>query len=440
MGSKIAFAVSCGFLVFLLGVGVGHYRVFPYSALEYGKTSLDRTITTARMWLGGKPTDFMRPARYAGRGVTQFLADLSAPGITLLSGFFDGEHEIRLVRSDGSVVHRWLVRLSAIFPDTSHVQPAALAPASGWGAEIHGAVAMPDGSVVFNFEPVGPARLDRCGNVVWTVPRRAHHSLERSETGGFWVPSQRYIEERSPFPSLAPPYFEETVLRLSDQGQILQEISVPGLLFKNELQALLFANGRAEVELISSYPETPNDITHLNDVEELSSGLAPHFQRFAPGDLMLSLRSLNLVLVVDPATERVKWHQVGPWLKQHDPDFQPDGTVTVFNNNDDGTATGDILGGSEIVAVNPDSGETTIRYGATPDQRFFTDIMGKHQQLDNGNLLITESTAGRVLEVTPDGQIAWEFVNRYDDDEVAIVTQATRYAEGYFTLDNWECR
>jgi hypothetical protein len=97
------------------------------------------------------------------------------------------------------------------------------------------------------------------------------------------------------------------------------------------------------------------------------------------------------------------------------------------------------MGDSNIMEVNPATGETTIKYGAAPNQKMFTGHMGKHQILENGNILITEAMAGRAFEVNPHGDIVWEFVNRYDEDTVALVTEATRYPENYFTVKDWKC-
>jgi hypothetical protein len=35
--------------------------------------------------------------------------------------------------------------------------------------------------------------------------------------------------------------------------------------------------------------------------------------------------------------------------------------------------------------------------------------------------------------------VVWEFVNRYDDADAALMTGATRYPEDYFTVDDWTC-
>jgi hypothetical protein len=281
---------------------------------------------------------------------------------------------------------------------------------------------------------MGFVKLDRCNAVEWTVPHMTHHSVDLAEGGGFWVPSTRYVERDSPYPGLVPPYDEDTILRISPDGQVLDEISVLALLFENKLESLLFANGLQDIQV----PNKQN-LTHLNDVEELKSDMAVHFPEFAAGDLMISLRNYNLVMVFDPRTHKVKWHQTGPWIKQHDPDFETTGHITVFDNRSDGTDTGAILGGSNILDIDPRTRATEVVYGSARKHKLFTKFRGKHQVLPNGNLLITESHAGRVFEVDREGNLVWEFINRFDETSVAVIGMAVRYPESFFDVKDWRC-
>jgi Arylsulfotransferase (ASST) len=180
------------------------------------------------------------------------------------------------------------------------------------------------------------------------------------------------------------------------------------------------------------------DVIHTNDVEILSSADAPAFPRFEAGDALVSFRNLNLLIVFDPDSGVVKWSQTGPWLRQHDPDFLPDGRILVFDNRDDG-ADGRLLGGSRIVAMDPVTREVEIIYKGTAETPFFTAVWGKVDLLDNDNFLITESNGGRVLEVTPDGTIVWSFINRYDADRVLRISGATRYPESFADFDRSGC-
>ena len=45
--------------------------------------------------------------------------------------------------------------------------------------------------------------------------------------------------------------------------------------------------------------------------------------------------------------------------------------------------------------------------------RFYSPFISSAQRLPNGNTLITEGSGGRLIEVTPDHEIVWEFINPY---------------------------
>lgn len=431
---KLLFLTSIMMAVFLYGTAVGRYNIFPFSMIQFAWGSVNQVFQERDTILGLRPTLLLEEARHGGDGVTLFKQDAATPGLTLLGGFFDEDLGFRLIRLDGTIVNRWPARFHEIFPDPSHVKPADRIPQTDWNAGVQGSRVFPDGSLVFNFEGLGLVKLDRCGAVQWTLPQMTHHSVDLAEGGGFWVPGTRYVDGPSVHPGIAPPYDEDTILKVSPDGKILQEISVLSLFFENRLEYLLFANGLENIEV----PEKQN-LTHLNDIEELKSDMAAHFPEFAAGDLLVSLRNYNLVMVVDPRTHKVKWYQTGPWLKQHDPDFRPNGTISVFNNRSDGTETGSILGGSNIMEVDPRSGSTRVRYGNKPNQKLFTKFRGKHQWLDKGHLLITEAHAGRVFEIDAQGRTVWEYVDRYDEENVAIIAGAIRYPERYFTVKDWRC-
>ncbi len=49
------------------------------------------------------------------------------------------------------------------------------------------------------------------------------------------------------------------------------------------------------------------------------------------------------------------------------------------------------------------------------DQDFFSHIISGVQRLPNGNTLITEGVPGRLIEVTADGEVVWEFINPIPD-------------------------
>jgi Arylsulfotransferase (ASST) len=422
-------------LVYLGGMATAHYRLLPYTTIREAVRAAEDWQANWRSYLGIAPTKFLVLAEGELEGVVVHVPDAPQPGLALISGISeDGVVGLRLIGIDGTVRHRWPASFSAIWPDPQHVRGSRL-PANDWDTEIHGAALLPDGDVVFNFERYGLQRLDPCGELVWKLPYMTHHAVFVSDDGHLWVPGIRYhAEPVSSLPGIVPPFEEDMILEVSPDGTILREISLLELFYANELQALLFANGGHTIDAVSH-----KDLLHLNDIEILSKSDAAAFPLFEAGDIMLSLRNLNLVMVIDPATEAVRWTQSGPWIRQHDPDFLPDGRIMVFDNRRDESGR-QVFGGSRILAIDPVTREVQTLYEGSEEAPFFSNVKGKQQLLANGDLLIAEAERGRVFEVTPDGRIVWSHISRFDDDYVSKISDAERYSEKYADFTVQKCR
>ena len=440
------FIVGALGLSFAVGLHSGAKKTAVYRTVKALKQAVEDSVSTvfveATTLAKIRPENSLQLTRHQGAGVT--LNDAADQGdLILLSGFFENDNELRLIRRDGTIVARWPVRFSQIFPDTAHILDRS-PPATDWNTDTDGALVLPDGSVVFNFEYFGLAKLDRCGAIAWTLARQTHHSVERAEGGGYWVPGRRYFTEEmeSPFPPFDTPFSEDTILKVSEDGKVLAEISVPQLFYDNGLEAVLTATGSNFLPGMG----WDSELVHLNKVEELTGDLADDFPLFEKGDLALSIRELNHVMVVDPDDLTIKWQQVGPWLRQHDPEFRAGGTIGVFNNNlyrKDLTqyhrSDPSMPRVSNIIEIDPVSGKHEIIYGQTEGQEFLSVIRGKFEFTPNGGLLITEFEGGRVFETDPAGNVIWQYVNQYDADYVAEISEARLYSASYFDVPDWSC-
>jgi len=149
------------------------------------------------------------------------------------------------------------------------------------------------------------------------------------------------------------------------------------------------------------------DLFHPNDIEVLSSDLDEKFPQFSAGDLMLSFRNLHLVAVIDPVSYKIKWWSNGPWRFQHDPDFTDDGKISVYNNNSDHAR-------SEIIKIDPSTMKVSNEL-LDGETRFYSCVLGKHQYLPNGNVLIVVPQEGRVLVLSRNGNKVLEFNNVIQD-------------------------
>ena len=119
----------------------------------------------------------------------------------------------------------------------------------------------------------------------------------------------------------------------------------------------------------------------------------------------------------------MKWIAHGPWRDQHDPDFQADGTISIFSNNTDRSR-------SQIITVDPRTGTSRDLFAGT-DLSFDSFIMGKHEHLPNGNWMITSTIQGRVIEATPDGRIVREYNNILNEGYNALVLYSEHLEPGY---------
>ena len=369
------------------------------------------------------------------------------PGLTLITSWWnwDGTDGVipgaKLIDRDGNTVHAWR-------PDRSTLFPNADVKGDPLRADYDGSHLFPNGDVLLIFEYIGAVRVDACGTVQWRLAEGAHHYISRAEDGSFWIPGtsaeRGTTTPRYPngVPGVKDPVWFDQLLHVSADGDLLQKINVLDVLYANDLERYILKGH-------GPYPGTlMKDPVHLNDVEPLSATMADEYPLFEAGDLLVSLRHANLVLVVDPTSKNVKWHASRPFLHQHDPDFTGDGWIGVFDNRDDVTKRGAMLGGSRIVSLQPHTDSMRVRFPTPQSDPFYTGTQGQWEELANGNLLLTESNAGRVVEVDSAGRTVWEWIQKpagtwlqrpSDESTVPVVTGASRYDLTRKEVASWPC-
>ncbi len=408
------FAASVAVLSFAYGFAVGRYRIFPYRFLDLaaeGFEEVRRTVVRDELPWYLRRVD--HPAQVAVRNTPGACQGVNV--VTRVAG--EKSLAVTVIDMEGRTLHEWKIDWFKIWPDAAHL-PERLVPRSPPGTHIHGAVVMDDGGLVFNFEHLGLVRLSREGKVVWRLPYQTHHSVHRHDDGNLWVCGQKEHSEPSPrFPNRVPPFPEYTVLEVTPDGKIATEWSVAELLRGSGHHGLLYL-GSLDNESV----QIAGDALHLNDVEPFPEALAEGF--FRHGDVLVSLRNINTVFAFNRRTGKIGFLCTGWFVRQHDPDFIDGNTFSVFDNN--AIAPTDNGQQSRIVIVS--AAERTCRtfFEGSAKVPFYTNIMGKHQWLPNGNCLITESRAGRAFELSPQGEVVWEYVNYVGDGVVGLVEEVQR--------------
>jgi hypothetical protein len=146
------------------------------------------------------------------------------------------------------------------------------------------------------------------------------------------------------------------------------------------------------------------DIFHTNTIEVFDGSLAHLSPIFRAGGVLISLRELNVIAVVDPRTDQVAWALSGLWIRQHQPTLLDNGNILLFDNLGH-------RGRSKVIEIEPFTQKIVWAYADGPQRSLYSKTCGSNQRLPNGNTLITESDNGRVLEVTPEQVIVWEYRN-----------------------------
>lgn len=127
-----------------------------------------------------------------------------------------------------------------------------------------------------------------------------------------------------------------------------------------------------------------DDPLHLNSIQIIKSKKhARYFPNGKAGDMIVSLREINTIMLLDKDTSEIKWYVVGgntgKFKMQHSPRLTDRGTLLVFDN----LGSDEPNGQSRIVEVDIASGELHGFYEATGDEYFESRRGGKIQIVDN---------------------------------------------------------
>jgi Arylsulfotransferase (ASST) len=191
-----------------------------------------------------------------------------------------------------------------------------------------------------------------------------------------------------------------------------------------------------------------NGLLPTNDMQVLGPN---HWEktgdsRFAQNNIMISSRDSNFTAVISKETGKVVW-RIGPDYASRN-DFRPEitprpvdqisgqhdahtipeglpgaGDILLFGNQGEAgypPVELEVTGGSRVLEINPVSKEIVWEYtGASSGDAnwsFFSPFISSAQRIPNGNTLIDEGVNGRFFQVTPQGEIVWEYVSPFKGD------------------------
>ncbi|PRD45964.1 hypothetical protein C5748_00190 [Phyllobacterium phragmitis] len=428
---RIVSVTACGLLLFVAGAIVTTGEIFPgpqiAAAYEGGRALYDKIVNYQNVY----NTDLWYPQRSNKRGVTAYLPGKAQEGLTLYTSG-DGPAAY-LIDMKGRIVHQWRRPFSTLWPNGPRGKlwqagaQTVSKPQPDPFVYFRHAHVFPNGDLLALYEGAGDtpygyglAKLDKNSNVIWSYAGRAHHQFDIGPDGKIYVLTHEYSKERvKPYGHLKPPRLDDYLVILSPDGKELEKIHLMKALGASPYRQLGYS--------VSSFSVA--EPLHANAVKYITSEMAANFAFAREGQILLSFRDLGTgtVAVLDPGTKQISWATNGPWIGQHDPDILANGNILLFDNFGNFHRP---EGQTRILEFNPRTMETVWQYAGTADHPLESPIRGEQQRLANGNTLIDESTAGRLVEVTRDGEIVWEFLNPArggdDGDKIAIFGWAQR--------------
>lgn len=392
-GAIIAIAVILGALAALAQITPGPQIA---NAYEAGKALYRQATEFSDRYR----TDLWTRERNGNKGVTLHDPGRASQGLTLYTSAH--ENTVYLIDMDGKVVHRWHRPYSDIWDESSPVAN----PRPDELTYMRKAVVQPNGDLLVVYEGNGDtpygyaiAKLDKDSNVLWKQHIRAHHDFDIGADGRIYVLTHELRKDRvTPFHHLASPYLDDYVVVLSPDGRIESKTSLMEAFANSPFRHLVFT--------VPGFALA--DPLHTNSLEVVTEAKAREFAFGKPGQILVSMRELGVIAVLDLDDTSLKWATRSSWVAQHDPDLLENGNILLFDNLGNYEFP---EGRSRVIEYDPESNRIAWSYKGSADHPLDSDIRSSQQRLENGNTLITESSGGRLLEVTPDGDRVWEFVN-----------------------------
>jgi hypothetical protein len=407
----LAFA-AVGLLAFLGGAATMHFRLPPsdflHKAFRGGEDFAARAEAEH-----GSPTGDLSQAR-----VVVDRSDATFDGFTLVTS--NQAAGAKLLDMRGRVVHEWKMAERRPWPAAQGVGD----PLPSDGIHWEKCLALSDGDVLAlcctSGGPYGYglARFDKNSRLRWGYGDHVHHDFDVGDDGRVYLLTH---EHGTPPPAgvdwVPGSYLADQVVVLSAEGKLQKRIPVleaftgtpysvtvipePDAVWAGSMPGADGAPPSAPRGRRPP-PQPGNDVLHTNSVKCLPAKLAGRFPLFKAGQLLLSLRTPNVLAVLDPDTGKVVWAARGPWQAQHDARFLDNGRLMVFDN----------LGapkGSRVLEYDPSTQGIAWSYAGTSAGVLDSKFRGCNQRLPNGNTLVVDPEHLSVVEVTAKGEVVWRW-------------------------------
>ena len=323
---------------------------------------------------------------------------------------------------------------------------------------------------IFHFEAVNITQMDWEGNVVWrfnnwdnagtdVMMSRMHHDFQREGNPvGYYAPGQEFVKEGKTLVLAHYNTINTNISRKTLQDDVIYEVNWNGSLTGFEWHAAdhfdeMGFSWRAKhgIRVSPGFRFLMiGDWLHINSVSYLGKNHwydedPINYSYFNPDNIIIDSRHSNFIAIISKETGKIVW-KVGPYYPKkifsgdklnqiigpHHAHMIPsglpgEGNILVFDNG--GWAAYSYFGlpnklrfYSRVIEFNPVTNKIVWEYHDffgrfwiplfLKNHKFFSPLIGSAQRLPNGNTLICEGMPGKLIEVTPDNEIVWEYITQ----------------------------
>jgi hypothetical protein len=392
-------------------------------------------------------------------GTTIYIPEKCWNGFTILSS-----DEGRLVDMNGNLVHLWKGPLH--HPNKLYPGGYLLTSTASWKQGHQDAIEIQirdfNDKVVWQFDRFLQSKANEGEGRMWIS--RQHHDMQlKGNPVGYYIPN-----------SGKPDLSQGTVLALAHYNVQNDRVNKYVRLLDDVLYEIDLASGKIiwswkasehldemgfdnpALKAMQNYETKPKldgdgfDWFH----ENCASYLGPNKwfdrgdKRFNPDNIILSSREAGLLAIVDRQSGKIIW-KTGPYYRDGDdkklgwiigphhthliPRGLPgEGNILLFDNGGQSgygpptdLAPNGISGMrraySRVLEFDPLTKDIVWEYApnnaSRPNQKsgydLYSPFISSAQRLPNGNTLITEGSDGRIIEVTKEKELVWEYISPY---------------------------
>lgn len=342
--------------------------------------------------------------------------------------------------------------------------------------------------------------VDWNGNIIWSFDKwwqdedgtwysRQHHDYEREGfPTGYYSPNVNpkpleghtliLAHENVDFPLITDRKLIDDVIYEVDENGNLITPENSGFFWRttDHFDELGFDDDAIKAMSFASRNYNAYDWFHMNSISLLGENkwYDNGDDRFKPENIIISSRNTNIIAIIDRDTGKIVW-QIGPdyenkpysklgkIIGQHHPHMiqkglPGEGNILLFDN---GGAAGygpfldkeylpnmfpsDLRLYSRVIEFDPTTFDIKWEYIdknlltvplSGEFHRFFSVYISSAQRLPNGNTLIDEGATGRIIEVTKEKDVVWEYISPYVGLSFNAVYRAYRVPSKWLKDEN----